>query len=76
MGTGKTGPERQSTPYLTTEDAARYLGLSAKSLINWRLARKGPRFVRISHRCVRYRLDDLQEWANSKQVETRESAAA
>jgi hypothetical protein len=76
METEKKRLEDARGTYVTTDEAARYLGLSAKSLVNWRLARRGPRFIRISHRCVRYKLDDLKEWVISKQVETRETQTA
>jgi hypothetical protein len=50
-------------PLLTPDDAAAYLGIATKTLENWRSTRDrkiGPAFIRISHRCVRYRESDLE----------------
>ena len=35
--------------------AAKYLGLSPRTLQNWRVRGGGPLFVRISNRSIRYR---------------------
>ena len=40
-------------------EAATYLSVSRKTLQGWRWLGTGPRFVKISARCVRYRLADL-----------------
>ncbi|MBT3508423.1 MAG: DNA-binding protein [Nitrospina sp.] len=46
--------------------AAAFLGLTRRALQNFRLAGGGPRYVRISIRCIRYRKKDLIEWSNEK----------
>jgi Helix-turn-helix domain len=51
------------SPLLTTYDAARFLGVSPRTLANWRTRELGPPFVRISGRSVKYRPQDLQRWA-------------
>ena len=48
--------------YLTTQEAARYLGLSAHTLKRYRVTGDGPVFHRFGAR-VRYRREDLDEWA-------------
>jgi len=50
------------------QEAARLLGLSRKTLQKFRLTGEGPRYVRVSARCVRYRLVDLRTWQESKLV--------
>ena len=50
---------------LSTADAAKLVGLSTRKLEMLRRDGGGPRFLRISRRCVRYRLIDLIEWQNS-----------
>jgi hypothetical protein len=42
--------------------AARELGLSVRTLRNWRVNGRGPRFRRLSRRAVRYHRDDLAEY--------------
>lgn len=45
--------------------AAEELGLSIKTLQKRRVTGDGPKFLRVSSRCVRYRRADLIAWANS-----------
>lgn len=48
------------------EEAARLLGVSPRCLEAWRYKGGGPRFVRISARCVRYRRSDLHAWLEER----------
>lgn len=54
-----------SKPFLTTTEAAAYLGLQRTTLEAWRCRGGGPRFVKFG-RSVRYRASDLGDW-----IETR-----
>ena len=51
--------------YLSTHQAARLLGLSAKTLARYRVAGSGPVFHRFGGR-IRYLREDLQAWAASR----------
>jgi len=55
---------------LNQEEAARFLHVQPRTLESWRQRRIGPRFIRYSMRCVRYRLQDLQAWLESQSIET------
>ena len=55
---------RRGTPFLSTEQAAYYLGLSARKLQAMRAAGIGPHFRRHS-RYVRYHIDDLDNWSRA-----------
>ena len=46
--------------------AAEFLNLSVRSLQGYRYKGGGPRFVRISSRCVKYRRIDGREWAEAR----------
>lgn len=46
---------------LTNKEAARKLGISHRTLEDWRLTNRGPRFVKLG-RLVRYRLPDLLDF--------------
>ncbi|MGH7470830.1 MAG: helix-turn-helix transcriptional regulator [Pseudomonas sp.] len=48
---------------LDERDAAAMLGLTPRTLQSWR-ASGAPNlpYVKVSSRCVRYRLEDLQRW--------------
>jgi predicted DNA-binding transcriptional regulator AlpA len=49
--------------YLRTQEAARFLGLSPRTLEKHRTYGTGPRYSKLGGRVV-YSLDDLQEWVN------------
>jgi hypothetical protein len=53
---------KKGSPFLSTEQAAFYLGLSARKLQSMRAAGTGPGFRRHS-RYVRYHIDDLNAWS-------------
>lgn len=53
---------RKGSPFLCTEQAAFYLGLSARKLQSMRAAGTGPAFRRHS-RFIRYHIDDLDSWS-------------
>ena len=44
------------------EDAAQMLGVSPRALEAWRYRGGGPRYIRISGRCIRYRRSDIMTW--------------
>ena len=49
--------------YLRTPEAARFLGLSGRTLEKHRTYGTGPRYSKIGGRVV-YAIDDLQSWAD------------
>jgi predicted DNA-binding transcriptional regulator AlpA len=51
---------------LDTREAAAYLGYKPRMLEARRIRGGGPPFVRISSRGVRYRMEDLQTWIQSR----------
>ena len=52
--------------YLSTREAACYLGLSVRTLNRYRVSGDGPVFHRFGGRAVRYRRDDLDDWAAAR----------
>jgi hypothetical protein len=69
----RAGRAKKGTPFLSTEQAGFYLGLSARKLQALRAAGTGPVFRRHS-RYVRYHIDDLDRW--SKQASEGSAADA
>jgi excisionase family DNA binding protein len=53
---------------LTTEEAANYLNLSPRSLIRWRVERRGPPAVRVGRK-IMYRARDLESWLDEHTLE-------
>ena len=50
--------------YLRTPDAARFVGLSIRTLEKHRIYGTGPRYSKLGGRVV-YRIEDLQAWVDS-----------
>ncbi len=51
---------------LSEAEAAKLLDLSPRFLQQRRYAGGGPRFVRVSSRCVKYLASELEEWARER----------
>jgi hypothetical protein len=49
--------------YLTTKDVARLLHITVSCLEKWRGLQKGPPFVRVGSRIIRYELTAVVVWA-------------
>jgi len=47
---------------LTGKEAAASLGVSLRTLENWRQRHKGPPYVKLESALVRYRTQDLETW--------------
>ncbi len=55
---------KKGSPFLTTDQAAYYVGLSRPTLEKMRREDRGPRF-RKHGRYVRYHIADLDAWSNA-----------
>ena len=53
--------------FLDERQVADLLNLSVRTIQNWRVRGGGPQYVRISRRCIRYRLADVLAWAEGRQ---------
>jgi len=55
--------KNESYDFLLTEKVvAEMLSVTPRALQKWRLEGRGPKFVKISSRAIRYRRQDLNEW--------------
>lgn len=63
---------------LTPEEAARILGVRPRTLQAWRYKKRGPAFLRIGHKTVRYSPTDLSAYIKAVAVgnEVREHPAS
>ena len=57
---------------VTTDEAARLIGVASQSLRAWRIRNCGPAFIK-QGRNVRYHLDDINVWLNRNRFETSNS---
>jgi predicted DNA-binding transcriptional regulator AlpA len=55
---------------LTPRDAAEILGVPESTLAQWRSQRRGPPYVKLESRLVRYRRSDLEVYIGQHLVET------
>jgi hypothetical protein len=60
----------RTSQLVSTAVAADLLGLTVRGLEGMRMRRTGPPFVRISGRCIRYSLGDLERFVATKLVRT------
>ncbi len=51
---------------LREPEAAKVLGVSSRTLSNWRCRGGGPDYVKMGSKAVRYRLDDLNEFIDQR----------
>jgi predicted DNA-binding transcriptional regulator AlpA len=52
-------------PLLTRQEAADLLKLKCSTLEVWAVKGRGPSFLKIGARAVRYRLSEVQRWVDS-----------
>jgi predicted DNA-binding transcriptional regulator AlpA len=71
-----TSSQRDAERVLNTLEAATFCGLRPKTLESMRLSLRGPKFVRLSRRAIRYRISDLREWLDRQTVPTQGDARA
>lgn len=70
MAKAKQQVKGSNPSYMTTYEAADFLGFTAGTLRVWRSQGKGPNYYKVGS-TVRYEMDDLEAWknANVKHVE-------
>ena len=56
------------TPWFDTNAAATYLRREPGTLKGWRSKGEGPKFYTVSHKFIRYHLDDLDSFVRGKIV--------
>jgi len=60
---------KRGSPFLTTDEAAHYIGLAKQTLQKMRRERRGPPY-RKHGRFVRYHIDDLDAWSEANSALT------
>lgn len=51
--------------FMTTAELAKYLSCHPNTPPNWRRKKKGPKYIKMGGRMVRYDRADVQKWENS-----------
>ena len=62
-------------PLMDTQQTAEYIHHSPRTLIRWRVERKGPPIIKAGRK-VFYRKSDLDAWLDSHRLEMVREAAA
>ncbi len=52
---------------LTTRQVARMFGLSFRAVEEWRRRGRGPKFLQLTSRVVRYRREDVERWLQGRE---------
>ena len=58
-----------SPQFLNESSAAKYLGVSVKSLQRWRFERRGPAYSKVGGKMVRYSIEDLNQFFEQSRVD-------
>jgi predicted DNA-binding transcriptional regulator AlpA len=58
--------DRPAQRYLTTDQAAEYLGQKPRTLQDWRCDKIGPPFVVLGPRNIKYDIRDLDAWVDER----------
>ena len=70
-------PPVDASALLDTDAAAAVLGIRPQTAAAWRTTGRGPRFIRVSARRIRYRRADLDAWLDAQsRTHTRDVGAA
>lgn len=65
QGADKTSSDRFWFELINEMNAADFIGLKPRTMQGYRYRGRGPPFVRLSARCVKYRRIDLLRWAEA-----------
>ena len=68
--------QQSSSAFLPDSEAAKYLGISKKTLQHWRFDHKGPAYAKLNNKLIRYHLPELDEWMDQQTIthENKESS--
>ena len=58
--------------YLNEKEAAKLLGFAVQSLRNWRHQRRGPAYLVVNARSIRYRVEDLKKFIEARRIDPEE----
>lgn len=47
-------------------EAAAFLGVAPQTMAHWRVRGVGPKYIRLSKRCLRYSKVELQDWIDRR----------
>jgi excisionase family DNA binding protein len=53
---------------LTTEEVAKKLSVSRRTLVGWRQSGEGPAYIRLNGRLIRYSVADIEAWISDQMV--------
>ena len=58
-------PSLMEQRWFTPRTLAEELGVSVRTLDDWRLSGRGPRYFKVSYRTVKYPAEDVETWLQS-----------
>ena len=76
MKKGSTAPNLHERRRLAASEAAAYIGVSLKTLQNWRFIGGGPPYLKINSRKTVYDTADLDQWLDERRFTSTADEAA
>jgi excisionase family DNA binding protein len=70
----KVSIQHELLRHMRTDEAANYLRLSRSTLEKMRLSGDGPPFIKSGKRIVLYKTEDLEQWLESRKVQSTSEA--
>lgn len=64
----------ESDKLINEQTAADILGVTRQCMSQWRYTGKGPRYVQVSKKCIRYRMKELNEYIESRVMRSTSEA--
>lgn len=74
MSEKKTAKVDEMNVLLNEANAAKFLGYSKSRLNSWRVAGKGPKFLKLDTGSVRYRMSELAAWLEKHSAEAQSTS--
>ena len=56
-------------PWMNSEEVAKHIGMSTRSLETLRREHRGPLYVRVGYKVVRYAREDVESWMREHSVD-------
>ena len=53
---------------MNEKQVAEFLGVTVYALRRWRFEKRGPDFIKLEARLVRYRQEDIEAWLAAQQI--------
>ncbi len=64
--------EQEKSVYVDDKTVSKMLGIGRQTLVNWRAQQRGPRYVQAGRRAIRYEVNDVLSFMESRKIGTED----